>query len=1781
MGAIGVLSSKVSEQGQEGLEADARKQVTSPMVENFVALQADFQHQLAALKQLTDDWQLGGDPSDLINNSNKKIDLYSSFDSVASAALMMDERMVPRAVHNVDLNDKGSWATVKTQQKQTVESLHNHQIPQEPLASSHLDSEPVSPTISESPKLEEEPEAQERLVNFHQSIELDEPTLVSVEIEQSPIASITELNKEEDKTLIEEMLDVKDEPTLASSSIAKETNQSLDAPVVKIIEENAVSLEKSFTEQSDGQAEAILGKEHIGEVPVNDVNDSSSMPLEEKHVEPAELIPKKSPPLITEESSLLKDIETTETLPDEPVPSSPVKLPTSPQSAAVEQLLTVVKSLPEQLIGPLAAALNLLSPKRSEDVASDKSNEQGAATADEKREEIIISELAKKNVETEVVDAGNGTPSSQSEEHTAVFDEGHSRVQILDSALMASGESMDSDTPTNVENVPESLSPQVSSIQMDERQEDSSTFATDADSISSSIATEPSASKDNNKPSQELLLNVQKVEEDVAKGSETAHNENNIVVLPTPEDVVVTIPEPVIKETKISTMGSVTIGINLAATKRSTEENNNSPQSLSVAEFKYVTIDVIKPAIPPAIHDGNNRTTRTDSRSIIVPDFTVDPNPGHDLTSNTTHGSLISEMKPETASSITVSTVDETLSQSIATSSPVLESLLPEASSSVVQETLVQLNPEDQESLSNDEKNIEILSTDISATPVVENITEFTVTKVLESDTSINSTTESLLNETKPLINPKSNPSRIKSATIQLILVQAKPETPSQLVKETDEPIDRISPVVEATNVDQPEVSEYMKNSSTNNELIVNQLETEFQQLTNYSTNVPEDIHANLLTTDTELKNVDNTLNSITKSEIITSSGNIEPEKVEQSSEIALQEPIPSSSVSEIVITQETTENTLQSQGVQQELSSSVQNAKDDPTASDSDSSYDSFDSVPEVEQVIETPSALSIALDSHEESVQNVIKHTIKELIDIPEKKIETLNKEIVTSQDTTGQRSTAITEVLEEDTGSAGRNATEPEPLSLAEEESSPKTESQAEAIPDTGSPKSRIKSRTKSPVKRISRRLRSPVKSTKKLAAVPRNSTNSVNFNCTPNSKTVHKARETANEIMSKVSPRAVPKESASKAMSTKKLSDTTGKRSSEKITAVIKAGEKSQPKTTTNKPSAASKNVNQQKPKAQTSGEKNNVAKPTVLKNRQPVSSPSETATAVHKKVTPSKPGEKNTITLTRTAAKAGKSLERVDAVPITVRHTIPMKESKIPVVSSRIPILNSKQNAAKLISAVLSKKTIAEPKNMVYSCPKVPNAAPGKKNVLTRKAPLVAEKKSSRGVSAATSTVRAAVKRETPSARNSVVQNQLINEKRIKPLPETTRLKAEAARKKQEIIDAANSTGITDDESEESESEDDDSVREIERSIGTDDYSNSQEYSEDRTEDASTFGRFLEPDDSSGSERSLAGLDSDLDEHSEALTDAEYMLQKTLDEINAEISDYESEEGMDDEQLSSNDHNSENVLEENDGVLATENTQEKENNDAAAELPIDETEGRISIDVTEIANDSPNVGMQMDLSSNREPDQEKVGSDNSYPASKKPERFEKNLSSGEIDDKTKKSTTKTKGRNSKTKTRTTGAVKSSNGTGKKRFSLVASYVKQFEGEVEQSIRKGENNEEIKEDDSMDKGGKSDDAQKFENTGTDDREVSRRVPNPICQISIDLTVIERGPMSTNSSGQNERYHLIITRREIKMEGRKYTHIFTYISNTLNLGFSCSAFNHRNKCTMYYFFNLSRTR
>ena len=95
--AVGGETSGSEQVTRVGTDTEARKQVMSPIVENFVALQADFQKQLAALRQLTDNWQHEKDPLNTLGNKPDNLYQVNNDDRT----VLIDKNLVPRDAQDV------------------------------------------------------------------------------------------------------------------------------------------------------------------------------------------------------------------------------------------------------------------------------------------------------------------------------------------------------------------------------------------------------------------------------------------------------------------------------------------------------------------------------------------------------------------------------------------------------------------------------------------------------------------------------------------------------------------------------------------------------------------------------------------------------------------------------------------------------------------------------------------------------------------------------------------------------------------------------------------------------------------------------------------------------------------------------------------------------------------------------------------------------------------------------------------------------------------------------------------------------------------------------------------------------------------------------------------------------------------------------------------------------------------------------------------------------------------------------------------------------------------------------------------------------------------------------------------------------------------------------------------------------------------------------------------------------------------------------------------------
>ncbi|XP_024870635.1 uncharacterized protein LOC112453867 isoform X9 [Temnothorax curvispinosus] len=117
-GAVGGTGIGPAEQVPNVSDTEAQKQVMSPIVDHFVALQADFQKQLAALRELTDNWRHEKDPPNKLGN-NKSDNLYDRSDE---PTVLIDPNLVPRAVQQAPDVAEPSDLAITRQEQATVDS---------------------------------------------------------------------------------------------------------------------------------------------------------------------------------------------------------------------------------------------------------------------------------------------------------------------------------------------------------------------------------------------------------------------------------------------------------------------------------------------------------------------------------------------------------------------------------------------------------------------------------------------------------------------------------------------------------------------------------------------------------------------------------------------------------------------------------------------------------------------------------------------------------------------------------------------------------------------------------------------------------------------------------------------------------------------------------------------------------------------------------------------------------------------------------------------------------------------------------------------------------------------------------------------------------------------------------------------------------------------------------------------------------------------------------------------------------------------------------------------------------------------------------------------------------------------------------------------------------------------------------------------------------------------------------------------------------------------------
>ncbi|XP_032690922.1 uncharacterized protein LOC116853802 isoform X2 [Odontomachus brunneus] len=129
-GAVGGGAGLPVEQVPNVSDTEARKQVMSPIVDHFVALQADFEKHLAALRELTDNRRHEKDPP--YELGSKSDNLYDHYDD--SSTVLINTNLVPRAVQALDVAEAGDL--VARQRQATVDTREDARRPSNATRSS-------------------------------------------------------------------------------------------------------------------------------------------------------------------------------------------------------------------------------------------------------------------------------------------------------------------------------------------------------------------------------------------------------------------------------------------------------------------------------------------------------------------------------------------------------------------------------------------------------------------------------------------------------------------------------------------------------------------------------------------------------------------------------------------------------------------------------------------------------------------------------------------------------------------------------------------------------------------------------------------------------------------------------------------------------------------------------------------------------------------------------------------------------------------------------------------------------------------------------------------------------------------------------------------------------------------------------------------------------------------------------------------------------------------------------------------------------------------------------------------------------------------------------------------------------------------------------------------------------------------------------------------------------------------------------------------------------------
>lgn len=408
-------------------DTEAQKQVMSPIVDHFVALQADFQKQLAALRELTDNWRHEKDPPNKLGN-NKSDNLYDRSDK---PTVLIDANLVPRAVQQAPDVAEPSDLAITRQEQATIDSRDDSKYslnatkPTEGLdqVDAALPTEILTTTVddlaktsamdtSRAPEYSSKIDNTDYLTGESSAIDTDKTVVRNIEsdrlkydgqksesddVEVKQTARSHEKTKEMRADTSTTSIDETAMATEVTNSLEEQERLSPDNAGVEVFSSHGTSALDVTNNTEPGQSSSMRQETSSGpELPSDVGRRSTATGNSESLVEVgksaelsgalsfqnssvpqrANILPRRSSS--RDESSVANTANVTEKIhaderdlsareqSDQRVISS-----SQDEPHVVEALLSAVKSLPEQFLTPFITAMQMLSPEKGVNVTSD------------------------------------------------------------------------------------------------------------------------------------------------------------------------------------------------------------------------------------------------------------------------------------------------------------------------------------------------------------------------------------------------------------------------------------------------------------------------------------------------------------------------------------------------------------------------------------------------------------------------------------------------------------------------------------------------------------------------------------------------------------------------------------------------------------------------------------------------------------------------------------------------------------------------------------------------------------------------------------------------------------------------------------------------------------------------------------------------------------------------------------------------------------------------------------------------------------------------------------------------------------------------------------------------------------------------------------------------------------------------------------------------------------------------------------------------------------------